>query len=40
MSDELTIPVNVLLTRLVPLISQDAELLVLMRSLAGEFLRS
>jgi hypothetical protein len=39
MSDELTIPVNVLLTRLVPLISQDAELLVLMRSLAGEFLR-
>jgi hypothetical protein len=37
--DELTIPVNVLLTRLVPLINRDAELLVLMRSLAGEFLR-
>ncbi len=39
MSDELTIPVNVLLARLVPLISQDAELLTLIRSLAGEFLR-
>jgi hypothetical protein len=39
MSDELTIPVNVLLARLVPLISQDAELLALMRSVAGEFLK-
>ncbi len=38
MSDDLTVPVHVLLARLVPLVSQDAQLLALLRELAQEFL--
>jgi hypothetical protein len=39
MSDELTIPVNVLLARLVPLVSQDVQLLAILRGVAQEFIK-
>ena len=39
MSDELTIPLNVLLARLVPLVSQDLQLLAILRAVAQEFLK-
>ena len=39
MTDDLTIPANVLLARLVPLVSQDVQLLAVLRGLAQEFLR-
>jgi hypothetical protein len=38
MPDHLTIPLNVFLARLIPLVSQDAELLAVLRGLAHEFL--
>ena len=39
MTEDLSIPANVLLSRLVPLVSQDAQLLAILRGLAEEFLR-
>ncbi len=39
MTEDLSIPANVLLCRLVPLVSQDAQLLTILRGLAQEFLR-
>ncbi len=38
MSEDLSIPANVLLSRLIPLVSQDAQLLAVLRGLAQEFL--
>ena len=39
MTEDLSIPANVLLSRLVPLVSQDAQLLAILRGLAQEFLK-
>ena len=39
MTEDLSIPANVLLCRLVPLVSQDAQLLAILRGLAQEFLK-
>ncbi|MGA2035646.1 MAG: hypothetical protein ABSG68_25640 [Thermoguttaceae bacterium] len=39
MSEDLSMPVNVLLNRLAPLVSQDAQLLAILRGLAQDFLR-
>ena len=39
MTEDLFIPANVLLSRLIPLVSQDAQLLAILRGLAQEFLR-
>ena len=38
-AEDLSIPVSVFLSRLVPLVSQDAQLLVILRGLAEEFLK-
>ena len=39
MTEELSIPVDVLLSRLVPLVRQDAQLVAILRGLAQEFLK-
>ena len=39
MLEDLSIPANVLLCRLVPLVSQDVQLLAILRGLADEFLK-